>query len=113
MVDAFDQFWAAYPRKVKKAAAVRAFRVAMTKTTIAVILTALAWQRRQPQWRVQRDGSCFIPYPATWLNGEQWMDEPPEGSGIPAPIEPPLTAEQGARLRALAESIRQRDYGDA
>lgn len=75
MDDTFKQFWGAYPRKVGKGAARKAFTRAQSLTTLDTILTALAWQRTQPQWI--KDGGEFIPHPATWLNQERWDDEPP------------------------------------
>jgi len=72
---AFDQFWAAYPRRTVKADARKAWqRIAPDAELLAAILEALAWQRTQPQWL--KDDGLYIPYPATWLRGERWTDEP-------------------------------------
>ena len=68
---AFEQFWEVWPRKVAKGAARRAFaRVA--KGTDPEVITAgvrryVAAGLPEPK---------FIPYPATWLNAERWLDEP-------------------------------------
>lgn len=72
--DDFDRFWQAYPRRVGKGDARRAFGKAIGKTSLAVILKALEWQRHQPGW--MKDGGEFIPHPSTWLNQERWDDEP-------------------------------------
>jgi hypothetical protein len=73
--DGFDVFWQAYPRKTAKADARKAWcKLAPDAALQAEILEALAWQVRQPQW--VKDGGEFIPYPATWLRGERWADEP-------------------------------------
>jgi len=40
---------------------------------LARMLKALDWQKRSQDWR--KDGGQYIPYPATWLNGERWEDE--------------------------------------
>jgi len=75
MADDFDTFWAAYPRKTAKADARKAWqRLAPDAALVTAILEALVWQRRQPQW--VKDSGEFIPYPATWLRGERWTDEP-------------------------------------
>ena len=73
---AFEQFWSAFPRKVGKGAARKAFAHAITLTTLDAMLAALRWQVTQPQWI--RDGGDYIPHPATWLNQERWEDEPME-----------------------------------
>lgn len=75
-VNLFDQFWSAYPRKTGKALALKIWeRLNPSKDTATAILTALDWQRQQPDW--QKDGGRFIPYPSTWLNGRRWEDERP------------------------------------
>lgn len=72
----FDEFWAAYPRKVGKDAAAKAFakrRVGVG--LLAQMLAAISTQKTGEQWR--RDGGQFIPHPATWLNEGRWQDETP------------------------------------
>jgi len=72
----FDEFWAAYPRKVGKDAAAKAFakrRVGVG--LLAQMLAALSTQKTGEQWR--KDGGQFIPHPATWLNEGRWQDETP------------------------------------
>lgn len=71
----FDTFWVAYPRKVGKDRAERAYRAARKRATAAVILAAL----RSHRWS---EDPQFIPYPATWLNGGHWQDEA-SSSGAP------------------------------
>ena len=70
----FDEFWSAYPRKVGKDAAAKAFakrRVGVG--LLAQMLAAISVQKTGDQW--QRDGGQFIPHPATWLNEGRWQDE--------------------------------------
>ena len=69
----FDQFWKAYPRKVGKAAALKAFKNAHNRPRIDDLLQAISAQRSSPQWT--KDNGQFIPHPATWLNRGQWADE--------------------------------------
>jgi hypothetical protein len=64
----FAEFWAAYPRKVGKADAQRAWAKATKRTDPAKILDVA---KRYP-WR---DDPQFIPYPATWLNRGCWEDD--------------------------------------
>lgn len=78
----FDRFWGAYPRKVSKADARKAFAKLNPDTELVEdMLRALDWQKRLPEWT--KDGGQFIPYPATWLNARRWEDEP-EGSPTPS-----------------------------
>jgi|SRR5262245_12062857 len=71
----FLRFWDAYPRRVGKQDAREAWRK-LKPPPLDAILTALAWQRKQPRW--QEDAGRFIPYPATYLNHRRWEDEPPQ-----------------------------------
>ncbi len=73
MSDLFTQFWAAYPRKVSKAAAERAFlKLKPDAALLEKLLSALAWQRTQPQWQDVQ----YVPHASTWLNGRRFEDEP-------------------------------------
>lgn len=81
----FDRFWGAYPRKVGKADARKAFAKLNPDTALVeAMLRALDWQKRLPEWT--KDGGQFIPYPATWLNARRWEDET---EGSPTPPTPP------------------------
>lgn len=72
----FLAFWAAYPKRVGKDAASKAFAKAMRRITdpdpLAVILAGI--ERAMPGW----DDPQFIPHPATWLNAGRWEDDAPE-----------------------------------
>lgn len=72
----FERWWAAYPRKVGKGAARKAYLIARKKTAEAVLIDALC--------RDWPDDEKFIPHPATWLNGERWLD----GAGAALPLTP-------------------------
>jgi uncharacterized protein YdaU (DUF1376 family) len=70
----FDRFWSAYPRKVAKAAAAKAFaRMRADEALIARMLAAVAAQSASDQWR--RDGGQFVPHAATWIAQRRWEDE--------------------------------------
>ena len=76
----FGGFWAAYPRKRGKESARRAWRkLAPDLALCRVMAEALERQRRSEDWR--REGGQFIPYPATWLSGRRWEDEPDGAAG--------------------------------
>ena len=75
----FERFWAAYPNKVAKADARKAWAKLKPSPALgAKILDALAWQSESEQWT--KDDGHFIPYPATWLRGERWEDERRSGT---------------------------------
>ena len=77
----FDVFWAAYPRRVAKGAARKAWGKAVKKTEADAIMSALEKQRSLGAFNVE---PCYIPHPATWLNQERWDDEPTPPS-LPRP----------------------------
>ena len=72
---AFAAFWAAYPRKVGKEAARRAF-AKVPKEAWPLLVPAINAQKLSRQW--QKDGGQYIPNPATWLNQGRWEDEAAE-----------------------------------
>ena len=72
----FDEFWAAYPRKVGKEAARKVWRRIKPSSELQIkILDNIKTYRGSDQWL--RDNGQFIPYPSTWLNQGRWDDEPP------------------------------------
>lgn len=71
----FDSFWNAYPRKVGKQSALKAWNKATKKPALPAILSAIEVQKQSEQWT--KDGGQFIPHPATWLNAGRWDDETP------------------------------------
>lgn len=79
----FNEFWSAYPRKEAKTDAIKAWNKLAPDTLLqAQILKAIQLQCESPQW--QEGGGKYIPYPATWLNGRRWEDEPTQQSKAPS-----------------------------
>lgn len=72
----FAEFWDAYPKKVGKGAAEKAW--AKCRPDLTAVLAAVGFQSASEQWR--KDGGQFIPNPATWLNQRRWEDEVGTGS---------------------------------
>ena len=69
----FKKFWAAYPKKVGKEIAHRAFlKLKPTDDDLNVWLQAIEAHKQSRQWRDPQ----YIPYPATWLNQKRWEDAP-------------------------------------
>lgn len=71
----FEQFWAAYPKKRSKECARRAWKRLDPDLPLCRIMSA-ALERDKSSHDWQREGGKYIPYPATWLNGHRWEDEP-------------------------------------
>lgn len=70
----FELFWAAWPRKVAKAEARKAWaQTARVRPDLQTILTAIKAACGTEQW--MRGQGQYIPHPATWLRGERWEDE--------------------------------------
>lgn len=68
----FDDFYAAYPRKVAKDAARKAWDKAIRRTPPGRILAGAERFASDPNLPEKQ----FVPYPATWLNAGSWDDEP-------------------------------------
>jgi len=66
----FEEFWAAYPRRVVKLAAQKAYTTARkTATQEQLLLGIEAYKRTKPAY-------AYWCHPKTWLTQGRWMDEP-------------------------------------
>lgn len=76
----FERFWLAYPKRLSKGQAEKAFaKIAPDEQLVDRMLTAIERAKTSEQWR--KDNGQFVPHPATWLNAKGWEDElapPPE-----------------------------------
>lgn len=73
-MEEFEIFWTAYPRRVAKASARKAWlQTSKIRPPLNELLAAIENQCQSSQW--QKDDGQFIPHPATWLRGERWEDE--------------------------------------
>lgn len=100
----FEEFWEAYPRKVSKADAIKAWKqLKITFSMASKIMAGLDRWKHSDQWI--RDDGRFIPYPASWLRGKRWEDEVTanafQGQERLAPPRP---------RRNSADNFQQRDY---
>jgi hypothetical protein len=74
----FEEFWKIYPRRVGRNSALRAFKRVLTgfgsevESKVEELLSGASRLSRDPNLPPAQ----FIPYPATWLNREGWLDEP-------------------------------------
>ncbi len=75
----FEEFWTAYPRKTGKQAARKVFESLLKKKLpkerrpFSLMLVSSAQRFANDPNLPEKQ---FIPYPATWLNGGCWEDEP-------------------------------------
>ncbi len=74
--DGFTEFWNAYPRRIGKLAARKAYDKAQRAgATQAELLVGI---RRYIEWKPGYADFC---HPATWLNQGRWMDD--YGTSVP------------------------------
>lgn len=70
----FDEFYAAYPKRQKRAEAEKAWRKLSPSSELRqTIMVALVQHQAQEAWA--KDGGQFVPLPASWLNARRWEDE--------------------------------------
>lgn len=71
--EGFDAWWAQWPKKVAKAAALKAYKTALKKTDALTLAQAAAAFITAEQ----RKGTAieYIPNASTWLNQERWEDD--------------------------------------
>ncbi|MCU1439983.1 MAG: hypothetical protein JWP85_980 [Rhodoglobus sp.] len=70
----FDDFWTVWPRKDDRKAAVSAWDKAITRKPAAEIVAIATEYANHPH----RKPKQFVPYGATWLNRDRWLDPMPE-----------------------------------
>ena len=69
-INAFDEFWEAYPKKTDKGLARKSFKAALKKTDALTIIAAAMSYRDDPNRKPE-----FTKNPSTWLNAEAWENE--------------------------------------
>ena len=104
----WEDFWTLYPRRVAKLDARKAWAKMTPAQQMAAIVACASWRK---VWAGK--DLDYLPYPATWLNGERWEDElPPEYRQTTAAHAPAALPEQTARtvmpdhVRALLAKLR-------
>jgi hypothetical protein len=108
LADEFDGFWKAYPRRVGKPEALKAYvraRSGYTTTTRGVKVEHPPVEKRAVaqglgQWLRAWDGVALelVPHPTTWLNQRRWEDTPPAAA---------QAASAHARTRNVLERLAQ------
>lgn len=71
--DGFDTFYQAYPKKVGKPAALKAYRAAKVNGHLPELLADIENRLNSGSWKDIQ----FIPNPATYLNQRRWEDAQP------------------------------------
>jgi hypothetical protein len=100
--EAFNSFWAVYPRKDAKTQARTAFEKKIKTAEMAEQVIEAVKQRRG----IWSTDLKFIPLASTWLTNERWNEEAKTPTPIPrAPSRSfgPMTPEDAARQAALAD----------
>lgn len=72
--EAFEVWWTVYPRKIGKGNAVKAWESATKRVSQEDLLTITHRYAKSPAGNAGE----FTPYPATWLNGSRYEDDPQE-----------------------------------
>lgn len=114
--EAFQAFYAAYPRKEARPKAAQAWkRIAPNAETVTQIMAGLSRAKRH--WTLSGTEKEFIPHPATWLNQRRWEDEvslseSPSVRGSPAraaPSAPISSAEKIQRSMDTFDRVVERN----
>lgn len=102
--DRFDQFWLAYPRKVAKESAAKAWKkLSPDQPLFDEIMAGLVLAKASSGWT--KDSGQFIPHPATWLNGRRWTDRHETGTTVGGNH----AARTGGRESALDRARRENE----
>lgn len=98
----FERFWEAYPLKVSKKSARRAFSKLSGTPDVETLIAAVSRHRASRGW-----SEGFIPHAATWLNGERWLDEPDAG-GCQSPVGRQFTNGSRSGPASMADILARR-----
>ena len=102
-VNEFQEFYDTYPRKMKRGDAEKAYKKALQRADAFTILAGakrLADDPNLPE-------TIYIPYPASWLRADGWLDDPlPPRRGSPQQTSS-TTDERVAGWLALGEQMTQ------
>lgn len=88
----FDRFYGAYPKKVSKQTAVKAWNKLKPNEELIERIIADVNRRKGGEWRGK--DKQYIPFPATYLNQRRWEDEHDTGVVEAALVERQRTVEE-------------------
>ncbi len=104
--DLFLRFYSAYPRRVKKRRAAKAWQAIKPvpdEALLGQMLDSIRAMKRIPGW--DREGMRFVLHPASWLNAGSWEDELPEDVDKQKEM---ARKERDAQLMAEEEEARKK-----
>lgn len=103
----FSRFYAAYPRKVSKPAALRAWKSLKADSALTDRIIADVQRRCDTEWKDQP--IQYIPHPSTYLNQRRWEDEtaPTEREATHRGIDP----KDNPALQYTQREYKAEDYG--
>ena len=96
--DDFDTFWRAYPRKVNKQGAAKAFE--KVDVSVDILVRSVENHKRSAQW-LKNNGE-YIPHPTTWLNQRRWEEELAPDNSVPKGAKGVV---EGAEMEALKQML--------
>ena len=104
----FEQFWLIWPKKVAKAQARKAWaKLKPDADVFALIVGNLETHANSGDWADIQ----FIPYPATYLNGQRWDDavylDETQVTRVTAPGSPPPWVDKSWRELVYAEDEKE------
>jgi hypothetical protein len=98
-INPFVDFWAVYPLKVGKGAAVKAFQKAIRVTKPEIVIQGALRYKLDPN-----RSQAYTAHPATWLNAQRWLDD-----ALPERVKSP-EEKKADELRASKEKeLRDRE----
>lgn len=109
MIDEFEIFWQAYPKKLAKGDCRKAWnQTAKIRPPLPEILAALDAAKKCEQWT--RDGGQWICYGATWLRAERWSDVHEVQTLKEHETKPWHETWEGIRARGLEFNLKESDF---
>jgi hypothetical protein len=99
----FEQFWAEYPRKVDRGAALKAFAKALKHASFEEILSGAIGYANDPNRKPE-----FTKYPASWLNAQSWLNQVTVSDELPK-----RTERERERTRAIIAETKEAEAKSA
>ena len=111
-LDLWDSFWALFPRHEAKKDAKKAWERLAEAEQLAAVVAIADWRR---VWQAQGRDPSVIPLPATWLRGERWEDELPQGfrrpsatvTALPTAAPPPKRGEIPEHVKRMIAKLKE------
>jgi Domain of unknown function (DUF4373) len=102
---AFQAFWSAYPRKVAKQEAYKAYKALITKRTSPEAINKLLGERARFAWLDTE--ARFIPHAASWLRAEDFTEEVAVVPSLEITLKQQIEAKSVSDKQAEIEQMRR------